>query len=47
VTYCGGAIAASSVAFVLGLIGVESVSIYDGSMSSWAADPELPPETGA
>ncbi len=44
VTYCGGAIAASSVAFALNLIGVQNVSIYDGSMLEWASDPELPLE---
>jgi len=42
ITYCGGAIAASSDAFVLSLLGVENVAIYDGSMSEWAADPSLP-----
>lgn len=45
VTYCGGAIPASSVAFALSLIGVENVSIYDGSLLEWAADPQLPLET--
>jgi thiosulfate/3-mercaptopyruvate sulfurtransferase len=42
ITYCGSAIAASSDAFVLSLLGVEDVAIYDGSMSEWAADPSLP-----
>jgi thiosulfate/3-mercaptopyruvate sulfurtransferase len=42
ITYCGGAIAASSDAFVLSLLGVKNVAIYDGSMSEWAADPSLP-----
>jgi thiosulfate/3-mercaptopyruvate sulfurtransferase len=42
ITYCGGAIAAASDAFVLTLLGVENVAIYDGSMSEWAADPALP-----
>lgn len=45
VTYCGGAVAASSVAFALGLIGIDGVAIYDGSMLEWAADPSLPLET--
>jgi len=47
ITYCGGAIAASSDAFVLDLLGVENVAIYDGSLSEWAADPTLPLVTGS
>lgn len=46
ITYCGGAIAASSDAFVLNLLGVENVAIYDGSLSEWAADPALPLAVG-
>lgn len=46
ITYCGGGIAASSDAFVLTLLGVENVAVYDGSLSEWAADPSLPMETG-
>jgi thiosulfate/3-mercaptopyruvate sulfurtransferase len=42
ITYCGGAIAASSDAFVLNLLGVKNLAIYDGSLSEWAADPALP-----
>ncbi len=46
ITYCGGAIAASSVAFALHLIGVEDVAVYDGSLAEWGHDPELPMTTG-
>ncbi|MEZ4502943.1 MAG: sulfurtransferase [Dehalococcoidia bacterium] len=46
ITYCGGGIAASSDAFVLTLLGVDQVAVYDGSMSEWAADPSLPLEVG-
>lgn len=46
ITYCGGGIAASSVAFALNLIGVEDVALYDGSMTEWAADPALPMVSG-
>jgi thiosulfate/3-mercaptopyruvate sulfurtransferase len=46
ITYCGGGIAASSDAFVLMLLGHEAVSVYDASLSEWAADPSLPMETG-
>jgi thiosulfate/3-mercaptopyruvate sulfurtransferase len=42
ITYCGGAIAASSAAFVLTLLGVDNVAVYNGSMTEWAADPTLP-----
>jgi thiosulfate/3-mercaptopyruvate sulfurtransferase len=46
ITYCGGAIAASSTAFALNLLGVEDVGLYDGSMTEWAADPSLPMVAG-
>jgi thiosulfate/3-mercaptopyruvate sulfurtransferase len=46
ITHCGGGIAASSDAFVLTLLGVEKVALYNGSMKEWAADPELPLEVG-
>jgi thiosulfate/3-mercaptopyruvate sulfurtransferase len=46
ITYCGGGIAASGDAFVLAMLGVKDVALYDGSLSEWTADPELPMETG-
>ena len=46
ITYCGGAIAASSAALVLTLLGVDNVAVYNGSMTEWAADPTLPLVTG-
>ena len=46
ITYCGGGIAASGVAFVLKLLGHENVSIYDASLEEWATDPSLPIEVG-
>jgi thiosulfate/3-mercaptopyruvate sulfurtransferase len=46
ITYCGGGIAASNDAFILALLGVEHVAIYDASLSEWAADESLPMETG-
>jgi thiosulfate/3-mercaptopyruvate sulfurtransferase len=42
ITYCGGGIAACSDAFVLTLLGVDKVAVYDGSMTEWAADATLP-----
>ena len=44
ITYCGGGISAASTAFALSLLGVEQLSIYDGSMGEWAGDPSLPLE---
>ena len=46
VTYCGAGIAASSDAFLLTLLGMEDVAVYDGSLEEWARDPESPMETG-
>lgn len=46
ITYCGAAIAASSVAFALHLLGVENVAVYDGSLAEWGSDPSLPLTTG-
>ena len=44
IAYCGGGISAASTAFALSLLGSERISIYDGSMGEWAADPSLPLE---
>ncbi|ELY50468.1 sulfurtransferase [Natronolimnohabitans innermongolicus] len=42
ITYCGGAIAASSVAFALALLGVDDVAVYDGSLAEWGRDESCP-----
>lgn len=47
VTYCGGGIAATGVAHALARAGRDDVAVYDGSLTAWAADPELPLVTGA
>jgi thiosulfate/3-mercaptopyruvate sulfurtransferase len=46
ITYCGGGIAASQAAFLLTLLGVENIAMYDGSLTEWAADSSLPLVTG-
>jgi thiosulfate/3-mercaptopyruvate sulfurtransferase len=43
-TYCGGGIAATSVALVLAMFGKKSVEVYDASLGEWAQDPNLPME---
>ncbi len=42
ITYCGGAIAATLDAFALALFDKTNVSVYDGSLMEWTADPDLP-----
>ena len=46
ITYCGAGIAASSDALALSVLGFENIAVYDGSLSEWTADPDLPMETG-
>ncbi len=46
VTYCGGGIAASGVAFALKLLGYDDVAVYDASLEEWATDTSLPIEVG-
>ena len=46
ITYCGGGIAATWVAFALAHAGREDVAGYDGSRHEWASDPSLPLVTG-
>ena len=45
ITYCGGGIAATSVALALAMLGYNKVKVYDASLTEWAADPALPMET--
>src|SRR3954463_15530271 len=45
VSYCGGGVAATTVAFALELVGRRDVAVYDGSLNQWTADPD-PPSPG-
>ena len=44
ITYCGGGIAATSVALALDMLGHDDVKVYDASLTEWAANPDLPME---
>lgn len=46
ICYCGGGIAATMDAFVLALLGYETVAVYDGSLEEWSADPKMPMDLG-
>ncbi|MEN5300609.1 rhodanese-like domain-containing protein [Pseudomonas sp. TWI628] len=47
ILYCGGGISAAATALALTRLGRQNVSIYDGSLQEWAADPALPMTSGA
>ena len=47
ICYCGGGISATMDALALTRLGHPSVAVYDGSMSEWSNDPDMPMETGA
>ncbi len=42
ITYCGGGVAASSVAFIMHRLGYSDVSVYMGSLQEWAVNSENP-----
>jgi thiosulfate/3-mercaptopyruvate sulfurtransferase len=46
IAYCGGGISATIDALALTLIGHDNVAVYDGSMSEWVRDEDLPLVTG-
>jgi thiosulfate/3-mercaptopyruvate sulfurtransferase len=46
VAYCGGGISATVDLFALALLGRGDAKLYDGSLTEWSADPDLPLEVG-
>ena len=46
IAYCGGGISATMDAMMLFQLGKMDVSVYDGSMSEWIRDPDLPLKLG-
>jgi thiosulfate/3-mercaptopyruvate sulfurtransferase len=47
ITYCGGGISATMDALALTMLGHPNVAVYDGSMSEWVRDPDLPLTLGS
>ena len=46
IAYCGGGISATVDIFVLSMLGRDDILLYDGSLTEWSADPDLPLEVG-
>jgi len=46
IAYCGGGISATVDLFALWLAGRDDARLYDGSLTEWSADPDLPLVTG-
>lgn len=46
VFYCGGGISATVDIFAMALLGRDDVRLYDGSLTEWSANPDLPLEMG-
>lgn len=42
ITYCGGGIAASGLAFAMTLAGIEDVAVHTNSLQEWTLDPTNP-----
>ena len=45
ITYCGGGIAATNLAFAMTMIGFNNITVYDASLNEWAKDKSLPLDT--
>jgi thiosulfate/3-mercaptopyruvate sulfurtransferase len=46
IAYCGGGISATVDLFALALVGRDDARLYDGSLTEWSYDPDLPLEVG-
>jgi thiosulfate/3-mercaptopyruvate sulfurtransferase len=46
IAYCGGGISATVDLFALSLTGRDDARLYDGSLTEWSANPDLPLVTG-
>ena len=46
IAYCGGGISATVDLFALWLTGRDDARLYDGSLTEWSADPDLPLVSG-
>jgi thiosulfate/3-mercaptopyruvate sulfurtransferase len=46
IAYCGGGISATVDLFALSLTGRDDARLYDGSLTEWSANPDLPFVTG-
>lgn len=46
IPYCGGGVAASTIALALAIAGRSDVALYDGSLFDWTTDPNAPMVTG-
>lgn len=46
IAYCGGGISATIDALACLLVGQDQIAVYDGSMSEWVADEQLPMTLG-
>ena len=44
ITYCGGGIAATNLAFAITMTGFKNITVYDASLNEWATDKRLPLE---
>jgi thiosulfate/3-mercaptopyruvate sulfurtransferase len=47
VVYCGAGVSAAKSALMLTRLGAREVTVYDGSLSKWSAEPDLPLECPA
>jgi thiosulfate/3-mercaptopyruvate sulfurtransferase len=47
ITYCGGGVAASAVAFSMNRLGFDDVAVYMGSLQEWTANPANPMSLGS